>query len=79
MICVFEKNAAPRPVRFRMQRRDGSCETVSVDQVKQVEEFQPGGQHSYIYTCASDRGEYVITYQLKYIVKDMRWMILGIL
>ncbi len=76
MICVFYKNGPPIPLKFRLNRNDGSTTVVHVDQVRTIEEKQPGGLHSYIYTCASDQGEYVVEYTLTYKVRDLRWQFL---
>ena len=79
VVCVCYESKPPYPIRFRLRRRDGTSTTVHVDQVCAIAELQPAGQHSYLYTCASDQGEYVVTYTLKYIVKDVRWILHKIL
>jgi len=79
VICVCYEKQPPIPIRFRLQRHDGSSATVQVDQVRTIEEQHPAGMHSYLYTCMSDQGEYVVTYILKYIVKEIRWILFQIL
>lgn len=74
VLCVFsEGTAPPMPRKFKIKYRNGTIKTVSVDQVKLVENNLPLGLHNYVFHCASEIEECLIEYELRYFVNEMRW------
>lgn len=72
-IVVFSKgNKPPRPWKFKLEE-GGEDLTVKVDRIIDIREETIAGRPSIIYECQSFFGDSEKRYELKFIIKDIRW------
>ncbi len=73
VVCVFYRGKQPAPRKFKITYNNGDVQTVTVDQIRRVENETPLGLHTIVYACTSEVNGVLIDYVIRYYVKEMRW------
>lgn len=75
IIVWFRDEDHPRPVRFRLQDRDGAWTPVRVDRIIEVLSQKKAGTDSLIYRCQSEIRGKQTRYELQYLIRESRWVL----
>ena len=72
-VVVFTKGRNPAPYKFKFINQEGQWEYVSVDKILETEKINFGGVPAILYRCPSKIKDRELRYELKYIIKEVRW------
>lgn len=78
MICWFEKDGTPHPVRFRIEDESGSYITMLIHKVLKVDKERLAGNWMYRFTCQGIVGGSVKIYEVKYELGTCKWILFKI-
>lgn len=73
MIAVFYQKGQPVPYKFRYETREGIRKKIQVDLVLETEKRNLAGIPVILYRCQSQYEGQEIRYELKYLIKEVRW------
>lgn len=78
VIAYFKDEKPPKPIRFRIEGKDGFLKVVDVDLVLNIEEDRRAGNMVLIYDCQGMVGGRQVPFQLFYESKDYSWFLFKI-
>lgn len=73
-IVFFPDGADPQPRRFRFEE-DGGYKTINIDEIMSIAEQNIAGQPARVYSCRSAISGTACDYELRYLLKDMKWQL----
>lgn len=77
VICKFESNGIPRPIKFRVVE-DDTPHVISIDRILHSELEKKAGNKMYVYTCQVTVCAIEKLVVLKYNLDDCRWILFKI-
>ena len=75
VIVKFKKRAKPIPLKFSIIESDGTPQIIKVEKIIFTEEEKLAGISAYVYRCQSTIDGEFKPYELKYYIKDCRWVL----
>ena len=75
MISVCSPEGTLSPARFRIKAEDGEMITVRIRQIRKSEEIPYLGIETFRYVCTALMGQRERAFELRYRVKDHRWVL----
>lgn len=78
VVAWFDKNGTPHPTRFRIENKDESYTTIPIDKILHSEKEKLAGNHMMVYTCQSEINGTVRTFEIKYELSTMKWILFKI-
>lgn len=78
MLCWFDKEGSPHPLRFRIANEEGSVKIVKVDRIIKKNLEKLAGNKMIVFTCQSNINDINRIYELKYEQDTCRWMLFKI-
>ncbi len=75
MISLCGTEGEIRPLRFRFEGMDQQLHTVKISEIVDTKQIMYGGSPSFQYLCKAIFGDREILFELKYAVKDHRWIL----
>ena len=75
MIAVCSPEGAMSPARFRVTAEDGALLTVRIRQIRKSEEIPYLGIETFRFVCTGLVGERERAFELRYRVRDHRWVL----
>ena len=75
MIAVCSPEGAMSPARFRVAAEDGALLTVRIRQIRKSEEIPYLGIETFRFVCTGLVGERERAFELRYRVRDHRWVL----
>ena len=75
MISTCGPDGALRPARFRVAAEDGALVTVYIRQIRAAEELRHAGIESVRFTCLAVMGGRLRLFELRYVVREHRWVL----
>lgn len=77
-IATFNKEGKPVPIKFRLEKEDGSVVIVNVEHVKYSKLEKFGGNKMMIFSCRSTINNTAVLYEIKYELDTMKWILFKI-
>jgi len=75
MICFFEENGIPNPIKFQYRDEEKKYITVKVDNIVNRDEEKLAGNRMFIFKCQSEDGDVIKIYELKYEINTCKWFL----
>lgn len=75
MICWFDENGVPHPIRFRIKTDDESFIVIKVHRVLQKDKERLAGNNMLLFRCQSIVDGTEKIYELKYEVNTCKWIL----
>lgn len=75
MICWFEENGVPHPLRFRIKADDESFIVIKVHKVLQKDKEKLAGNNMLLFRCQSIVDGTEKIYELKYEINTCKWIL----
>lgn len=73
MIVRFKKNSLPIPLKFKVEDKDQTIITISINRILSMEKQNRGGEDLYVYQCTSIVNRETIKFVLKYVLSETKW------
>lgn len=78
MLAWFDKDGVPNPVRFRITDEAGGFNVIKVDRIITRAKEKLAGNEMLIFHCQSSVGGVERPYELKYELKNCKWILFKI-
>ena len=75
MVSHTTANGEINPLRFRFKKEDESFNVIKVDKVLFKQSERVAGVEAYVYRCQSTFGKEQKLYELKYMIKECKWIL----
>ena len=75
MIAVTSREGSLRPVRFRVEDRNGELTTVRLRRIESAREIPYVGIEAFQYVCRAELGGAERLFELRYAVRTHRWVL----
>ena len=79
MLSICEMDGQIRPFRFRYEDSQHQLQTVRIAEIIATREVHSVGVQSYLYICKAICHERELLFELRYMVKQHKWMLQRIL
>lgn len=73
LLCWFDKQGIPHPIRFRLTNKEGSNIVVKVDKVIKQDLEKLAGNRMIVFTCQSVIDNQLKLFVLKYQIDTCKW------
>lgn len=78
LLCLFDKQGIPHPLRFRLADEEGSNMVIKIDKVIKQDLEKLAGNKMIVFTCQSVINDQVKLFVLKYEIETCKWMLFKI-
>jgi len=78
LLCLFDKQGIPHPLRFRLVDEEGSNIVIQIDKVIKQDFEKLAGNKMIVFTCQSSINNQLRLFELKYEIDTCKWMLFKI-
>jgi len=78
VLCWFDQNGYPNPIRFRMEDESGVNVVIKIDKIISREYEKLAGNRMYVFTCQCIYQELLKIIVIKYEIDCCKWILFKI-
>lgn len=78
LLCWFDKQGIPHPLRFRLINEEGSNTVIKIDKIIKQDLEKLAGNKMIVFTCQSIINNQMKHFILKYEIDTCKWMLFKI-
>lgn len=78
LLCWFDKQGAPHPLRFRLADEDGSNIVIKIDKVITHDMEKLAGNKMLVFTCQGIINNILKVFVIKYELETCKWVLFKI-
>lgn len=75
MICWFEENGKPHPVRFKVKLDDETEVVIRIDKVLKIDVEKLAGNYMFVFKCQSIINSIQKIFEIKYEFSSCKWIL----
>lgn len=75
MICLFEKNGALQPIKFKINDEEGSEQVIKIHKIMKKDKIKLAGNQLYIFTCIVLVNGFEKICEIRYEISSLKWFL----